>query len=188
MTVGGDRCEQRSSRGVRCASVHVASRTVSPRISTANVTARKSDGNVLALVHANAHFSDGSQRDVTGEAAWTSENHSVVTVSPAGLARGNERGETDISAAYSQAVNTRRVFVLPPRDIQAVGQGARRECRRDGCWCRGGQRIRNGTLGSHTTGRLSWSSSPHRDSCSSWGRSGALASRSRGPFRRHAPA
>jgi hypothetical protein len=71
---------------------------------------------------ANALFSDGSQRDVTGEAAWTSENHSVVTVSPVGLASGNERGETEISAAYSQAVNTKRVFVVPPGTFKLSGR------------------------------------------------------------------
>jgi hypothetical protein len=71
---------------------------------------------------ATAHFSDGSQRDVTTEAAWTSANSSIVSVSTSGLATGRDRGETDIRAAFSQVISTKRVIVLPPGTFKLSGR------------------------------------------------------------------
>ena len=71
---------------------------------------------------ATAHMSDGSQRDVTAEAAWSSANGSIVSVSSGGLATAHERGETDIRAAVSQSISTKVVMVLPPGTFKVSGQ------------------------------------------------------------------
>ncbi len=67
-------------------------------------------------------MSDGSQRDVTAEAAWSSANGSIVSVSSGGLATAHERGETDIRAAVSQSISTKVVMVLPPGTFKVSGQ------------------------------------------------------------------
>ena len=71
---------------------------------------------------ATAHLSDGSQRDVTTEAAWTSADSSIVSVSTSGLATGQDRGETDIRGAFSQVISTKRVMVLPPGTFKLSGR------------------------------------------------------------------
>src|SRR5262245_31003254 len=59
------------------------------------------------------HGSDGSQRDVTSEAVWNTEDRTIVSVMPSGLARGLKRGETDIQAAFAGISATKHVLVLP---------------------------------------------------------------------------
>jgi hypothetical protein len=71
---------------------------------------------------ATAYLSDGSQRDVTTEAAWTSANSSIVSVSASGRATARERGETDIRVAFSQVISTNRVMVLPPGTFKLSGR------------------------------------------------------------------
>src|SRR5262245_11163856 len=57
--------------------------------------------------------SDGVTRDVTTEAVWNSANGAIISLSSGGLATGRDRGETDVRAAFSQIVATKRVMVLP---------------------------------------------------------------------------
>ena len=71
---------------------------------------------------ATAYLSDGSQRDVTTEAAWTSANSSIISVSTSGLATARDRGETDIRVAFSQVISTNRVMVLPPGTFKLSGR------------------------------------------------------------------
>jgi hypothetical protein len=67
------------------------------------------------------YWSDGSQRNVTNEAAWSSEDRSIVSVLATGLASGLKRGETDIHAAFAEIFATKRVFVLPPGTFRVSG-------------------------------------------------------------------
>jgi Big-like domain-containing protein len=71
---------------------------------------------------ATARFSDGSERDVTTQASWSSANDAIVSVSSSGQVTGRERGETDIRASYSQLVSTKRVMVLPSGTFKISGR------------------------------------------------------------------
>jgi hypothetical protein len=51
-----------------------------------------------------AHYSDGSSRDVTKIASYTSSEESVATVGPDGLIDGKDRGEIAVSVRYLDAV------------------------------------------------------------------------------------
>ncbi len=50
---------------------------------------------------ATARYSDGTTKDVTNSAAWSSSNTSVATVSSSGSVTTNAQGSTTISASYS---------------------------------------------------------------------------------------
>ena len=69
-----------------------------------------------------AHLLDGSQRDATAEAAWSSANASIVSISSAGLATAHDRGETDVRAALSEVISTKRVLVLTPGTFKVSGR------------------------------------------------------------------
>ena len=71
---------------------------------------------------ATAHMSDGSQRDVTTEAAWNSANASIISISSAGLATAHDRGEADIRVAFSEVMSTKRVMVLPRGTFKVSGR------------------------------------------------------------------
>ena len=63
---------------------------------------------------ATALMSDGSPRNVTNEAAWRSGNESVLSISPAGVATGRDRGESSIQASLGGRTGTKPdVIVLP---------------------------------------------------------------------------
>ncbi len=63
-----------------------------------------------------AHFSDGSVRDVTPMAVYTSSDTEVATISSSGLAVGQDRGETAIVVRYLEFIeSTNLTFV---RDIE----------------------------------------------------------------------
>lgn len=59
-----------------------------------------------------AHYADGSSRDVTHLADFTSTDETVAAVSPEGLIQGRERGETTIVARYGEQVALCRYTLL----------------------------------------------------------------------------
>jgi uncharacterized protein YjdB len=82
---------------------------------------------------ATGHYSDGSTRDLTSIAAWTSSKTSVATItSPGGLATGIAKGSTTIRAAAGgfsasttltvNAVTLLSITVSPPTASILVGQ------------------------------------------------------------------
>ena len=54
-----------------------------------------------------ARYADGSTRDVTDIAFYSSSEESVATVGPGGLVEGKERGEIAVSVRYLDAVVAR---------------------------------------------------------------------------------
>lgn len=72
----------------------------------ATVTAVKISGNLMpaegatSQLAATAVMSDGSQKDVTTQATWTSSNAAVAAVSGTGLVTAAETGTADISALF----------------------------------------------------------------------------------------
>ncbi|MGZ4710893.1 MAG: DUF4082 domain-containing protein, partial [Acidimicrobiales bacterium] len=59
-------------------------------------------------------YSDGSTRDVTASAAWTSSNPAVGTVSPAGVLSGNATGSTTVTAAIDGISGSTTISVVAP--------------------------------------------------------------------------
>jgi hypothetical protein len=62
---------------------------------------------------ATASFSDGSTRDVTSEATWTSADASVIAVTAAGRATARSNGTAEVQAALFTISNMREVIVVP---------------------------------------------------------------------------
>jgi hypothetical protein len=60
------------------------------------------------------HFSDGSVRDVTPLAVFTSSNEEVGKVSESGLVEGNQTGEAAILVRYLDQISTAHVTFLKP--------------------------------------------------------------------------
>jgi hypothetical protein len=60
------------------------------------------------------HFSDGSVRDVTPLAVFTSSNEEVGKVSDSGLVEGNQTGEAAILVRYLDQISTAHVTFLKP--------------------------------------------------------------------------
>lgn len=59
-----------------------------------------------------AHFSDGSIRDVTDLAAFSSSDDAVASVNSTGLVAGNDRGEAAILARYLDRIETSHLMFL----------------------------------------------------------------------------
>jgi len=64
---------------------------------------------------ARVTLSDGSSRDVTADAAWTSSNAAVVTVSNEGVVTGIDPGEADVQAAYQGFSGSAHVAIARPQ-------------------------------------------------------------------------
>jgi hypothetical protein len=62
-----------------------------------------------------AHYPDGSTRDVTREAVFTSSVPDVATVTPDGLVKAVRRGETAVLVRYEGAYQTNGVLVMGDR-------------------------------------------------------------------------
>jgi hypothetical protein len=62
---------------------------------------------------ARAAFSDGSQRDVTSEAQWTSTDATVLSVSASGSVSARSNGTAQVRAAFGLLSNGRDVVVVP---------------------------------------------------------------------------
>ena len=71
-----------------------------------------------------AHMTDGSSRDVTNEASWTS-GYPAVSIAGPGLITGRERGDAVISAAFDSAGQRlsvgKEVIVVPAGTYRLVG-------------------------------------------------------------------
>jgi plastocyanin len=63
---------------------------------------------------AMATFSDNTTRDVTAQAAWTSTNTAVATITGAGLATARAAGSTTIQASFSGVGGSTRLTVTAP--------------------------------------------------------------------------
>src|SRR5262249_10873690 len=51
-------------------------------------------------LYATATFSDGSKKDVTAKATWSSSDAKVATVNASGVTTGNAFGQANITATY----------------------------------------------------------------------------------------
>lgn len=60
-----------------------------------------------------ARYSDGSERDVTSQALFLSNNETAAAISPEGVVTGNERGEAFVMARFSTFTVGSQVIVLP---------------------------------------------------------------------------
>ncbi len=71
---------------------------------------------------ATGTYSDGSTRDVTASAAWSTSNTAVATISPAvpGLAAALQGGTVTISAAVAAITGTATLTVAAPPVLQAI--------------------------------------------------------------------
>jgi hypothetical protein len=74
-----------------------------------------------ARATANATMSDGSVRDVTGEAVWSSTNTRVVRASSGGALAATDRGEAIVTARFANRSSTGRIFVLPAGTFRLTG-------------------------------------------------------------------
>jgi hypothetical protein len=77
----------------------------SATVTAITVTSQPPAGFTFQLI-ATARLSDGSTRDVTAVATWSSSNESVIAVSPTGLATIVGTGSADVRAAYQNVVGT----------------------------------------------------------------------------------
>ena len=107
------------------------------------------------------HYSDGSTRDLTSAAAWTSSKTSVATItSPGGLAAGLAKGSTTIRAATGgfsasttltiSAVTLQSITVTPA--TATISGGATQQFKATGNYSNGST--------SDLTNTIAWSSSP----------------------------
>jgi hypothetical protein len=83
-----------------------------PTVSAVTVSGVQSvtEGETLQL-RANASLSDGSSRDVSSQASWTSSEPGIATISATGLLTAVKTGTTDISAAYQGVTGRATVTV-----------------------------------------------------------------------------
>jgi hypothetical protein len=71
---------------------------------------------------ATGHFSDGSTRDMTGEASWRSSNPAVLSVSDRGMATGSQAGDASLSVAVPGRGAVRAdVIVVPAGTYRVTG-------------------------------------------------------------------
>ena len=110
---------------------------------------------------ATGHYSDGSTRDLTSTAAWTSSKTSVATIaSPGGLATGLAKGFTTIKATSGGfsasttltvgAVTLQSITITPP--TATISMGATQQFSATGNYSNGSP--------SDLTNSVTWSSSP----------------------------
>ena len=59
-----------------------------------------------------ATFRDNTTADVASQATWTTENNSVLSWSPAGVANGGERGQVHFSVRFQTLTRNGHIFVL----------------------------------------------------------------------------
>lgn len=82
--------------------------TIVPVLTSISVTPQTATvaAGVAQQFTATGSFNDGSQRDLTTTAQWTSANHSVATVSTGGLAASAAPGQTSITATVGSISNS----------------------------------------------------------------------------------
>jgi trimeric autotransporter adhesin len=64
-------------------------------------------------LRATAHMSDGTDRDVTSNAQWSTTNSSVASVSQSGVVTGSSLGPNVVTAQYNGATAAQPVQVTP---------------------------------------------------------------------------
>jgi len=69
----------------------------------------------------NAIHSDGSVRNVTGQAQWTSLTSEILQVSSTGIATGKKGGEVVVTALFSGRSASAPVLVLPKGTFRLAG-------------------------------------------------------------------
>jgi hypothetical protein len=98
--------------------------TPQPTVLVTNLTitgdAKFTTLNQVRQFTATAHMSDGSVRDVTAEAAWSSSNVGVVTVSSRGEVTAAGSGLATISATALGSLGLLDVSVVPPSDATRI--------------------------------------------------------------------
>jgi hypothetical protein len=73
---------------------------------------------------ATARLSDGTARDVTSSAAWTSSNPLLATVSPTGMVTVVGSGELDVRATYQNVTGALHLSVTRPSVVAVTIGGA----------------------------------------------------------------
>jgi hypothetical protein len=73
---------------------------------------------------ATARLSDGTARDVTSSAAWTSSNPLLATVSPTGMVTVVGSGELDVRATYRNVTGALHLLVTRPSVVAVTIGGA----------------------------------------------------------------
>lgn len=66
-----------------------------------------------AQLNAVAQMSDGSSKDVTSQAAWTSSDATIATVSSTGLLSGVASGPVTITATYQGFTSNSLILTIP---------------------------------------------------------------------------
>ena len=62
---------------------------------------------------ATARFADGSTRDITSEAQWTSTDESILPVAAPGIVEGRTNGEAEVRAVFANRSHGHQVVVVP---------------------------------------------------------------------------
>lgn len=89
------------------------SSTSATTVSSLSVTGTTPAIGATAQFKATATMGDGSTQDVTSQAAWSSSNTAVATVSSTGLVAGVAAGAATVAASY-QSVSASDAIVLAP--------------------------------------------------------------------------
>jgi uncharacterized protein YjdB len=89
------------------------SSTSATTASSLTVTGAAPAVGATAQFSATATMSDGTTQDVTSQAAWTSSNGSIATVSSTGVVTGLGAGPVTVTASY-QTISASDAIVLAP--------------------------------------------------------------------------
>src|SRR5271167_367711 len=92
-------------------------------VATIGVTSA-SEATASFQLTATARLSDGSTRDVTSTAAWTSSNALFATVSPTGMVTVVGSGELDVRAVYQNVTGSLHLSVVKSSAIAVAVIGA----------------------------------------------------------------
>ena len=82
-------------------------------VSSLNVAGAAPAIGATAQFTATATMADGSTQDVTNQAAWSSSDSSIATVSSSGMVTGVAAGSVTVAATY-QSVSASDAIVLAP--------------------------------------------------------------------------
>ena len=84
---------------------------------------------------ARAHYSDGSERDVTNLAVFLTNNETSAAVTPDGLITCGKRGEAFVMARFATFTVGTPVVVIPPNDQTAWSKSSGGELHRQISGC-----------------------------------------------------
>jgi len=89
-------------------------------VATIGVTSA-SEATASFQLTATARLSDGSTRDVTSTAAWTSSNALFATVSPTGMVTVVGSGELDVRAVYQNVTGSLHLSLVKSSVVAVIG-------------------------------------------------------------------